>query len=103
MKKTIGVLCFAISLASLGWQVAQNVMMVNPDSSLVDVGYLRVSEGSVIEFKNGTTTHVSGPGRGPGRHSIELPLKRKIDVGFYMASSAGCLLAAIALLKQEKA
>jgi hypothetical protein len=99
MKKTIGVLCFAISLASLGWQVAQNVMMVNPDSSLVDVGYLRVSEGSVIEFKNGTTTHVSGP----GRHSIELPLKRKIDVGFYMVSSAGCLLAAIALLKQEKA
>jgi hypothetical protein len=98
MKKTIGILCAAIFLTSLGWQATQSVMMVKSDSSLVDVGYLRVSDGSVLEFKNGTTTR-----SGPGSHSIESPIKHKIDLGIYAAASAACLLAAIALLKPEKA
>jgi hypothetical protein len=98
MKKTIGILCAAIFLASLGWKITQSAFTLKSESSLVDVGYLRVSEGSVLEFKNGTTTRSVS-----GSHSIESPITRKIDLGIYTAASAACLLAAIALLKPEKA
>jgi hypothetical protein len=99
MNKTIGVLCIAIFLASLGWKLTQSFMTIKSESSLVDVGYLRVSDGSVLEFKNGTTTIVSGS----GKYSIDSPVNNKIDLGIYIAASAGCLIAAIALLKKEKA
>jgi hypothetical protein len=98
MKKTIGILCIAVFLASLGWQLTQSFFMVKSESSLVDVGYLRVSDGAVLEFKNGTTTNISGP----GHYSIVSPVKYKIDLAIYTAASAACLLAAIALLKPEK-
>jgi hypothetical protein len=99
MKKTIGVLCIAIFLTSLGWKLAQGFITVKSESNLVDIGYLRVSDGSVLEFKNGKTTIISGP----GQYSIDSPVSHKIDLGIYIAASAACLLAAIALLKQEKA
>jgi hypothetical protein len=99
MKKTIGVLCIAIFLTSLGWKLTQGFMTLKSESSLVDIGYLRVSDGSVLEFKNGTTTSISGS----GKYSIESPVSYKIDLGIYIAASTGCLLAAIALLKKEKA
>jgi hypothetical protein len=98
MKKTIGVLCMAVFLASLGWKLTQSFFMVKSESSLVDVGYLRVSDGAVLAFKNGTAT-ISGP----GNYSIEKPVSRNIDLAIYTAASAACLLAAIALLKQETA
>jgi hypothetical protein len=98
MKKTIGVLCLATFLASLGWKLTQSSMMVS-DSGLVDVGYLRVRDGSVLEFKNGATTLASGS----GRYSIVNPLNYKIELGIYIAASAACLLAAIELLKKGKA
>jgi hypothetical protein len=98
MKKTIGVLCLATFLASLGWKLTQSSMMVS-DSGLVDVGYLRVKDGSVLEFKNGVTTLTSGS----GRYSIVNPLNYKIELGIYIAASAACLLAAIELLKKGKA
>jgi hypothetical protein len=97
MKKTIGVLCLATFLASLGWKLTQSSMMIS-DSGLVDVGYLRVRDGSVLEFKNGATTL-----SGLGRYSIVNPLNYKIELGIYIAASAACLLAAITLLKKEKA
>ncbi len=99
MKKTIGVLCITISLASLGWKLTQSFMTLKSESSLVDIGYLRVSDGSVLEFKNGTTTSISGS----GKYSIESPISHKIDLGIYLAASTACFLAAVALLKQEKA
>jgi hypothetical protein len=99
MKKTIGVLCIAIFLTSLGWKLTQGFMTLKSESSLVDIGYLRVSDGSVLEFKNGTTTSISGS----GKYSIESPVSYKIDLGIYIAASTGCLLAAIALLMKEKA
>ncbi len=98
MKKTIGVLCITIFLVSLGWKVTQSFFTLKSEN-LVDIGYLRVRDGSVLEFKNGVTTSVSGS----GGYSIESPVSRQIDLGIYAAASAACLLAAIALLKQEKA
>jgi hypothetical protein len=97
MKKTVGVLCITISIISLGWKLTQSFFTAMPDSSLVYVGYLRVSEGSVLEFKDGKVTR-----SGSGKHSIDSPVNYKIDLGIYIAASAACLLAAIALLKQEK-
>jgi hypothetical protein len=79
MKKTIGVLCIAISIASLGWKLTQGFMTLKSESSLIDIGYLRVRDG------------------------IDSPLNHKIDLGIYIAASTACLLAAIALLKKEKA
>jgi hypothetical protein len=111
MNKPIGFLCIAVVLASLGWRVTQAAMTpaasyqktatgeVVPEPSYVDVGYLRVKDGSVLKFENGTITSVSGA----TSFSIELPLTRKIDLAIYTASSAACLLAAIALLKPKKA
>jgi hypothetical protein len=111
MNKTIGFLCIAVVLASLGWRLTQASLSPGkssgkmatgemiPESSYVDVGYLRVKNGAVLEFKNGTITSVSGA----TSYSIELPLTRKIDLAIYTASSAACLLAAIALLKPKKA
>jgi hypothetical protein len=99
MKKKIGILCLTISLASLGWKLTQSFMTLKSEASLVDIGYLRVSEGSVLEFKNGTTTRISGS----GNHSIKTPLNYKIDLGIYTAASAACFLAGIVLLKKEKA
>ncbi len=98
MKKTAGVLCLAIFLASLGWKLTQSFMTSKSESSLVDIGYLRVSDGSVLEFKNGRTT-ISGS----GKYSIENPINYKIDLAIYTAASAACLFAAIVLLKKEKA
>ena len=74
-------------------------MVAKSESNLVDIGYLRVRDGSVLEFKNGKTTIISGS----GQYSIESPVSHKIDLGIYIATSAACLLAAIALLKKEKA
>jgi hypothetical protein len=99
MRKTIRVLCLTIFLASLGWKLTQGFMTSKSESSLVDIGYLRVSDGSVLEFKNGKTTNISGS----GSYSIENSLNYKIDLGIYIAASAACFLAAIALLKKEKA
>ncbi|PSB51449.1 hypothetical protein [Chamaesiphon polymorphus] len=99
MKKTIGVLCLAIFLTSLGWKLAQGLMTVKSEPSLVDIGYLQVRDGSVLEFKNGRATIISGS----GQYSIESPVSHKIDLGIYLAASAACLFAAIALLKKEKA
>jgi hypothetical protein len=111
MKKPIGFLCIAVFLASLGWKVTQAAMSpgdssgkmatgeIIPEPSYVDVGYLRVKDGAVLKFENGTITSVSGQSTS---FSIELPLTRKIDLAIYTASSAACLLAAIALLKPEK-
>jgi hypothetical protein len=99
MKKTIGILCMAIFLISLGWKLTQSFMTLKSDPSLVDVGYLRVSDGSVLEFKNGTATSISGS----GKYRIDSPVNYKIDLGIYIAASAACLLASIALLKKEKA
>ncbi len=110
MNKPIGFLCIAVVLASLGWKVTQAALSPGkssgkmatgemiPEPSYVDVGYLRVKDGAVLEFKHGTITSVSGP----TSYSIELPVTRKIDLAIYTASSAACLLAAIALLKPEK-
>jgi hypothetical protein len=112
MKKPIGFLCLAVVLASLGWRVTQAALSPGrssgtmatgemiPEPSYVDVGYLRVKDGAVLEFKNGTITNVSGRATS---YSIELPVTRKIDLAIYTASSAACLLAAIVLLKPEKA
>jgi hypothetical protein len=111
MNKPIGILCLAVVLASLGWRVTQAALTpgrssgtmatgeIIPEPSYVDVGYLRVKDGAVLKFENGTITSVSGA----TSFSIELPLTRKIDLAIYIASSAACLLAAIALLKPEKA
>jgi hypothetical protein len=112
MKKATGILCAAIFLASLGWKLTHSLFMVQPDPSLVDVGYLRVRDGSVLEFKNGTITSIRGLESkngtttsipGPGKFSVEFPVSHKIDLAIYTAASAACLLAAIALLKPEKA
>jgi hypothetical protein len=112
MNKPIGFLCIAVVLASLGWRVTQAALTpgrssgttatgeVIPEPSYVDVGYLRVKDGSVLKFENGTITSVSGRSTS---FSIELPLTRKIDLAIYTTSSAACLLAAIALLKPKKA
>jgi hypothetical protein len=114
MNKTIGFLCIAVFLASLGWRVTQAAMtpaasyqktaldekMTRQPEPSVDVGYLRVKDGAVLEFKNGTITSVSGRSTS---YSIELPITRKIDLAIYTAASATCLLAAIALLKPKKA
>jgi hypothetical protein len=97
MKKTIGVLCLTVAIASLGWKLAQSYMTVKSDS-FVDVGYLQVRDGSVLKFENGKTTL-----SGSGAYSIVNPLNYKIDLGIYIAASAACLLAAIELLKKEKA
>ena len=51
MKKTIGVLCTIIFLASMGWKLTQALMTIKSESNLVEIGYLRVSDGSVLEFK----------------------------------------------------
>jgi hypothetical protein len=100
MNKTIGWLCTAVFLASLGWTITQAAMTVKSDDpSLVDVGYVQASNGAVLEFKDGKATSVSGP----GKYSVEFPVKRKIDRAIYTVASAACLLAAIALLKPEKA
>jgi hypothetical protein len=111
MNKPIGFLCIAVVLASLGWRVTQAALTpgrssgttatgeIIPEPSYVDVGYLRVKDGAVLEFKNGIITSVSGP----TSYSVELPVSRKIDLAIYTAASAACLLAAIALLKPEKA
>jgi hypothetical protein len=98
MKKTIGVLCLSIFVASLGWKLTQSFMTSKSEPSLVDVGYLHVSDGSVLEFKNGTAS-ISGS----GKYSIKSPINYKIDLGIYLAASAACLLAGITLLKKEKA
>jgi hypothetical protein len=99
MKKTIGVLCMAIFLTSLGWKLTQSFMTLKSEPSLVDIGYLRVNDGSVLEFKNGAAASISGS----GKYSIDSPVNHKIDLGIYIAASAACLLASIALLKKEKA
>jgi hypothetical protein len=111
MNKPIGILCLAVVLASLGWRVTQAALSpgrssgtmatgeIIPEPSYVDVGYLRVKDGAVLEFKNGTITSVSGP----TSYSVEFPVSRKIDLAIYTAASAACLLAAIALLKPGNA
>jgi hypothetical protein len=98
MKKTIGVLCLTIAIASLGWKLTQSLMTIQSDPSFVDVGYLRVRDGSVLKVKNGVMIL-----SGSGEYSVVNPLNYKIELGIYIAASAACLLAAIELLKKEKA
>jgi hypothetical protein len=97
MKKAIGILCIAVSLASLGWKLSQSYLTVKSDLSLVDIGYLKVSDNAVVQIKSGVVSNTSGS----GRYSVNTPINYQIDGAISIAASLSCLLAGIALLKKE--
>lgn len=97
MKKAIGILCVLIFLASLGWKLTQLGLDIG-NTDFVDVGYLQVSDGSVLQFKDGEIITISGTG-----FSVGNPVVYKVNDAIYIAASVTCLLAAIALLKKDKA
>jgi len=98
MKKTIGILSLFVFLASFGWKLTQAYLTVKPSSNLVDIGYLRGTEGSILQIKHGSLTVYSGL----SAFTIDSPINGKIDNIVLVASSLTCLLTAIALLKKDK-
>ncbi len=108
MKKAIGILCIAISLASLGWKFTQAFFTVGRTTSyidgkavkavaLTDIGYLKVSDNAVIQIKNGIVSNTTS-----GEFDITTPLKYQVDDAIAISTSVSCLLAGIVLLKKER-
>jgi hypothetical protein len=95
MKKAIGILCSTVFLASLGWKVVQFSFTAKPNASLIDVGYVRVSDNVVVQIKNGILSHTTS-----GESSVEKPIVRQVDGAMYVVASLSCLLAGITLLKK---
>jgi hypothetical protein len=107
MKKAIGILCIAISLASLGWKLTQaffggtSTSYINGKAveavALTDIGYLKVSDNAVVQIKNGIVSNTTS-----GEVSITTPLKYQVDDAIAISASVSCLLAGIVLLKKER-
>jgi hypothetical protein len=97
MNKAIGILCIAVSLASLGWKASQSYLTLKSNVPLVDVGYLKVSDNAVVQIKSGVVSNTSGT----GTYSVNTPINYQIDGAIYIAASLSCLLAGITLLKKE--
>jgi hypothetical protein len=89
MKKTIGILCITISIASLGWKLSQAYLTIKSDVPLIDIGYLKVSENSVIQIKSDIVSSTSGS----GGYTIDNPINYQIDGAIYIIASISCLLA----------
>jgi hypothetical protein len=107
MKKAVGILCIAVSVASLGWKLSQAFFTAGTSTSyingkavkavaLTDIGYLKVSENAVVQIKNGIVSNTTS-----GAIHITTPIKYQIDDAIAISASASCLLAGIVLLKKE--
>jgi hypothetical protein len=97
MKKAIGILCITIALASLGWKLSQAALTAKSDAPLIDIGYLKASENTVIQIKNGTLNAASS-----GEYSVNNPINYQIDGAISILASMSCLLAGITLLKKRE-
>jgi hypothetical protein len=81
----------------LGWKLSQSYLTIKSDVPLIDIGYLKVSDNSVIQIKNGIISNTSGS----GGYSVNNPINYQIDGAISIAASVSRLLAGIVLLKKE--